>query len=112
MQFTNVFLATAYFFFSVTPMVANAQCNPGDFGGRRIALYNSQIGRIIGPKWPALWRIREDRPGYVLENADNNNDLVLTRNGSTLEMAPFSPGPGFSVSLATIVKPVLQRAVR
>ncbi|KAI3614309.1 hypothetical protein WG66_000089 [Moniliophthora roreri] len=109
MQFTNVFLATAYFFFSVTPMVANAQCNPGNFGGRRMALYNSQIGRVIGPKWPALWRIREDRPGYVLDpatrlmtpdlssprNADDNNDLVLTRNGSTLEMAPFSPDSAF-----------------
>uniref|UniRef100_A0A0W0GEX4 Uncharacterized protein n=1 Tax=Moniliophthora roreri TaxID=221103 RepID=A0A0W0GEX4_MONRR len=93
MQFTNVFLATAYLFFTVTPMVANAQCNP-DFGEKRMTLYNSQIGRVIGPKWPAVWHVREDRPGYVLANADDDN-LVLTRSGENLEMAPFSPGPAF-----------------
>uniref|UniRef100_A0A0W0GEY8 Uncharacterized protein n=1 Tax=Moniliophthora roreri TaxID=221103 RepID=A0A0W0GEY8_MONRR len=94
MQFTNVFLATAYLFFTVAPMVAHAQCSPGDFKGRRMVLHNSEIGRIIGPKWPAAWRIREDRPGYVLANADEDN-LVLTRSGENLGMAPFSPNPDF-----------------
>ncbi|EEB94287.1 hypothetical protein MPER_06919 [Moniliophthora perniciosa FA553] len=71
MQFTNVFLAAAYFFFTANPMVANAQCSP-DFGNRN-----------------------EASPGYVFEDA-NNQSSVLTRSGGTLEMAPFLPGPVFN----------------
>ncbi|EEB95827.1 hypothetical protein MPER_05146, partial [Moniliophthora perniciosa FA553] len=100
-------------FFTVTPMVARAQCSP-DFGGRQVTIFNTRYG-AIDKAWVSVTTClahrehREQRsrlfirvshfldsPVTRLMTYDlpsprdiDNSRVVLTRSGESLGMAPI-----------------------